>query len=72
MFHGKSAKSRRTAKSREYIDDSDSSADLALVEEMVNQLDESEKENDTSASPPRINPDVQSTFDRILGLISSL
>ena len=37
MFYGKSAKSRRTAKSREYIDDSDRSADLALLEEMVGQ-----------------------------------
>ena len=54
MFHGKSAKSRKTAReSREYIDDSDSSADLKLLEEMVNQLSDAETDDnkDTSATP---------------------
>lgn len=55
LFHGKSAKSRKTAReSREYIDDSDSSADLNLLEEMVNQLSDAETDdNEDTSAPPK-------------------
>ena len=65
LFHGKKAKSMKIVKSREHVDD-DSSDDLEQLEQLANQLSDIDTEDDDDEDPPKVNPHVQSTFDKIL------
>ena len=68
LFHGKSAKKRKTVKSRENMEetDSDSSDDLEYLEDLAQQVSDIDSDTDDERGTPRINPYVQSTFDKIL------
>ena len=65
LFHGKKAKSRKIVKSREHVDD-DSSDDLEQLEQLADQLSDIDTKDDDDEDPPKVNPHVQSTFDKIL------